>query len=245
MTQSGKPVEIDLARVRGVAFNAGLSSLPPAVKPRIQVALIDGSQLTGSGASREPGGPLRFTTAFGAVLEVPISAISSIRFLDGRTVWLSDIEPTRKRLVGFFGPSDRGPPDAGAGQRVGTGSEMVAAKDHNFAGGPLVVRGKEYAKGLGTRSRSEITFDLGGQYRHFQTLAALDDLAGGKGSVQFAVELDGVRVFTSAAVNGTSAPLVIEPIDVTGKQTLTLVVEYAELADVDDWADWCDAVVIR
>jgi len=46
-------------------------------------------------------------------------------------------------------------------------------------------------------------------------------------------------------VTGSSRLLPIGPIDVSGKRQLALVVEYGELADVDDWADWCDAVVIR
>ena len=50
---------------------------------------------------------------------------------------------------------------------------------------------------------------------------------------------------TSDLVTGSSRPLVVGPIDVSGKRQLALVVDYGELADVDDWADWCDAVVIR
>jgi hypothetical protein len=32
---------------------------------------------------------------------------------------------------------------------------------------------------------------------------------------------------------------------VTGAHRLALIVDYGELADINDWADWCDAVVIR
>jgi hypothetical protein len=229
LAQEGKPLQIELARVRGVAFNSALSSLPAAKKPRIHVTLTDGSQLTGSGAARESGGPLRFTTAFGPPLEVPLSAILSLRFLDGRTTYLSDLEPQEAGATGFFGASERVP----------------FAKDQNVVGGPLVVRGTEYPKGLGTRSQSRIAFDLAGQYRRFQSLAALDDLAEGKGSVRFVVERDGSRVFESDLLTGTSAPVVVGPLDVTGTRRLVLIVEYGELADINDWADWCDAVVIR
>ena len=46
-------------------------------------------------------------------------------------------------------------------------------------------------------------------------------------------------------MTGTSAPAAIGPLDVTGAQRLALIVDYGELADINDWADWCDAVVIR
>lgn len=166
LAQDGKPLQIELARVRGVAFNSTLANLPVAKKPRIHVTLTDGSQVTGSAAARDEGGPLRMTTAFGAPLELPIAAIASIRFLDGRTTYLSDLEPQAARVTGFFG----GP------------EQLAVAKDQNVLGGPLVVRGTEYSKGLGTRSQSRIVFDLSGQYRQFQAVAALDDLAADRGS---------------------------------------------------------------
>jgi len=229
LAQGGKPLQIETARIRGIAFNSALSSMPAVKKPRIHVTLADGSQLTGSGVSRERGGPLRFTTAFGSPLEVPLSAVSSIRFLDGRTTYLSDLAPLSARATGFFGSSERIP----------------LARDRNVLGGPLVVRGTEYPLGLGTRSQSRIEFDLAGRYRHFQAIGALDDLAEGKGSVRFIVERDGSRIFESGLVTGTNAPLAIGPLDITGTRRLALIVDYGELADINDWADWCDAVVIR
>jgi hypothetical protein len=229
LSQAGKPLQIEMGRVRGIAFNSDLTSLPASQKKHVRVTLTDGSQLTASEATREPGGALRIATAFGAQLEVPLSAVSSIRFLDGRAADLSDLEPQEARLDGFFGSKDRSP----------------FAKDRNLAGGPLVVHGTEYAKGLGTRSQSAITFDLAGRFTQFRSLAAIDDLAQGKGSVRFVVEVDGNRVFASNLVTGASEPVLVGPIAVSGRRRLTLIVEYGELADVDDWADWCDPILIR
>jgi hypothetical protein len=229
LSQGGKPLSIEMARVRGIAFNSSLANLPAAKRPRIQVTLTDGSQLTGYGAGRERGGPLRFTTAFGAPLELPLTAVAAIRFLDGKTTYLSDLEPREARVNGYFDTAER----------------VAAARDRNVLGGPLAVHGTEYPKGLGTRSRSRIEYDLGGRYSRFQATAALDDLAGGKGSVRFLVEKDGVRIFESALVTGMSPALAVGPLDIKGAQRLALIVDYGELADINDWADWCDAVVIR
>jgi hypothetical protein len=229
LSQGGKVVEIELPRVRGIAFSSELSSLPAARGPRIAVTLTDGSQLTGWNASCEGGGPLRFSSVLASSLELPLSAIATIRFLDGRATYLSDLEPTDSRLAPFFGAASQVPPGV----------------DHNAAGGPLIVRGRHYGKGLGTRSGSRVAYQLGAQFRSFQSTASIDDLAERRGSVRFAVELDGVRAWTSALVTGSSRPVAVGPIDVMGKRQLVLIVEYGELADVDDWADWCDAIVIR
>jgi hypothetical protein len=229
LAQGGKPLQIEMARIRGVAFNSNLSSRPAAKQPRIHVMLTDGSQLTGYGAGRERGGPLHMTTEFETPLELPLSAVYSIRFLDGRTTYLSDLEPHEVGATGFFGlPQPISP-----------------AKDRNVLGGPLCVRGIDYPKGLGTRSHSRIEYDLGGRYRHFQATAALDDLAEGKGSVRFIVERDSARIFESGLVTGASAPLAIGPLDLTGAHRLALIIDYGELADINDWADWLDAVVLR
>jgi NPCBM/NEW2 domain len=229
LSQGGKPLAIEMARVRGITFNSSLVNLPPVKQPRIHVTLTDGSQLTGYAASRERGGPLRLTTVFGSPLELPLPSIAAIRFLDGRATYLSELEPRAARASGYFETVER----------------VAVAKDRNVLDGPLVVHGTEYPKGLGTRSQSLIEYDLGGRYSRFEATAALDDLAGGKGSVRFVVEKDGVRIFESGLVTGMSAAAAVGPLDIGGAKKLALIIEYGELADINDWADWCDAVVIR
>src|SRR5580700_5157987 len=228
LSQAGKIVQIELPRVRGIAFSSDLTSLVATHRPRVAVTLGDGSQLTGWNANRDPGGPLRLSSLLTSTLELPLSAVAAIRFLDGRATYLSDLQPTESRLAPYFGSSVAIPP----------------AQDQSAAGGPLLVRGRQYAKGVGTRSRSQVTYDLAGQYRFFQATVAIDDYAAGKGSVRFAANVDGARVWTSPLITGSSRPLPVGPIDVTGKRRLALIVEYGELADVDDWADWCDAILI-
>ena len=229
LLQGGKPLAIEMARIRGITFNSSLSNLPAVKKPRIHVTLTDGSQLTGYGASREQGGPLRLTTVFGSPLELPLASIAAIRFLDGRATYLSELQPQAARVSGYFDTAER----------------VAVAKDRNVLGGPLVVHGTEYPKGLGTRSQSRIEYDLGGHYLRFEATAALDDLAGGKGSVRFIVEKDGVHIFESGLVTGMSVATAVGPLDIKGAQKLALIIDYGELADINDWADWCDAVVIR
>jgi hypothetical protein len=229
LTQAGKTLQIELPRVRGIAFSSELTSLPPTHTPRVMVTLGDGSQLTGWNASYEPGGLLRLSSVLASTLELPLADVAGIRFLDGRATWLSDLTPSESRLAPYFGSA----------------IAPAALRDQNAAGGPLLIRGRPCGKGLGTRSQSRLVYELAGQYRLFQATAAIDDFAAGKGSVRFAIEADGTRLWRSDLVTGGARPLSVGPIDVSGKQRIALVVEYGELADVDDWADWCDAMVIR
>ena len=93
-------------------------------------------------------------------------------------------------------------------------------------------------------SRMVVTYELRGNEREFQATVGIDDVAKGAGSVIFAVELDGRRVWTSPELTGQSPAATTEKIDLRGGKQLTLLVEFGELADVSDYADWCDAVLI-
>ena len=93
-------------------------------------------------------------------------------------------------------------------------------------------------------SRMAVTYPLKGSEQEFRATVGIDDLAGGGGSVRFGVDLDGERVWTSAELKGDTAAVKIPVIKLQGHQQLTLVVDYGEFADVLDYADWCDAVLI-
>ena len=97
-------------------------------------------------------------------------------------------------------------------------------------------------KGWAREVRSESTFDLAGRYTQFRVAGRDRRPCSGKGSVRFVVEVDGNRVFASNLVTGAAEPVVVGPIDVSGRRRLSLIVEYGELADIDDWADWCDPI---
>jgi hypothetical protein len=123
--------------------------------------------------------------------------------------------------------------------------EWPLRNDRNVRGGFLTVRGVEFPKGLGVHSRSNVTFRLDGKYRWFHARLGIDDETIGKGSVAFEVLVDGKRTFRSDVLTGTSAPVLLERLDVSGTKLLTLRVDYATLGDIQDHADWCDALLIK
>jgi hypothetical protein len=164
---------------------------------------------------------------FGAQLEIPLIAVESVRFLGGCATYLSDIAPVSYDFEPFFDLA------------------WPVRRDRSVDGGFLTLRRVEYPKGLGVHSRSTLTYRLDGKFRRFQATIGVDDSAAGNGSVVFVVLLDGRAAYTSEVLTGTSAPVAIERLDVTGAKIMTLRVDYATEGDILDHADWCDALLIK
>ena len=144
-----------------------------------------------------------------------------------RVIPLTDREPIETTFVPYFS------------------SQWPVMKNANVLRGPLALRGVTYSTGLGVHSRSLVTYQLDPKDREFRVVVGVDDAAGGQGSVRFGIELDGKRVWDSPELTGKSQPLPIRPISLAGAKKLTLIVDFGANADIADYADWCDAVVIR
>jgi hypothetical protein len=224
---TGNELRVELSAIRGVSFNPELLAKPEATGERIVVSLVDGSRLTATRVDLEPSGLFRVRLAAGAEFDLPQAAVQSLRFLGGKVVYLSDLEPTRFEFTPWLE------------------LRWPWRRDLNVLGGPLKLRGESFAKGIGVHSKSELTYRLDGQYRRFQATAGIDDAANGAGSVTFHVLVDGRRVFDSKPVTGLSPALLVGPIDVTKAESLTLVVDFAEFGDVLAYANWCDAVLVK
>ena len=213
--------------VRAVGFNPDLVSVPTAADRGVIVEFTDGSRLTVSGITLAKNRLLTFQTLFGTRETVPLTAVVTMRFLGGRAVYLSDLEPSSYRFTPFLN------------------TRYTLRRDRNVLGDPLRLRGREYPKGLGMFSRSVVTYELKGRYRAFRSVVGVDDTTGGGGNVVFAIDVDGRRAFTSGPIGGKSPAKQVGPIPLTGAKQLTLIVDYGERADILDRADWCDAVLIK
>ncbi len=107
-------------------------------------------------------------------------------------------------------------------------------------GTALTLGGVSYTKGIGTHANSQITYNLGGAYNSFSAYVGVDDEAGANGSVVFQILADGATLFDSGVMTGLSKTKLAN-VDVTGKQTLTLVVNDGGNGNGYDHADWANA----
>jgi hypothetical protein len=107
-------------------------------------------------------------------------------------------------------------------------------------GTTIVLNGVSYAKGLGTNSVSDITFNLDKLYKTFLSDVGVDDRQTFAGTVQFTVYADNVLVFDSHVMDWSS-PTQSVALDVTNVQQLRLHVDNGGDDSDYDWADWAGA----
>ncbi|HET6884430.1 MAG TPA: NPCBM/NEW2 domain-containing protein [Pirellulales bacterium] len=208
-------VEID--RVAALAFNPSLRSLARANGPRSLVGFRDGSillaksvRLTDGHTELHLGDESRLSAAEGPVYLQP---------LGGAIHYLSDLSPASYRQLPFLD------------------LPWEYQLDANVNGTRLRAAGRIYSKGVGMHSAARLTWQLEKNYRRLEAELAIDDQTDGHGSVVFRVFSGPKEIYKSQIVRGGDAPLPIS-IDVRGARQLSLVVDYADRADVLDHADW-------
>jgi alpha-galactosidase len=171
------------------------------------------------------------TSPEGLTVEVPPHDAVALRVtgieppLPRGEVFLSDVPWTY--AVSGFGPIE-----------LDTSNGEEPAGD----GVTLSLRGAAYDKGIGTHAPSLIRYRLERACRRFTADVGIDDETSGRGSVQFEVWADGVRLFESGTMTGTSPPKRVD-VNLTGRRELRLFVGIAGDAYGLDHADWANALL--
>lgn len=225
-TSAGTTV-VDASAARAVLPSPELASVPKTVGLRLLCQLTDGSLCTLQTWRVLADGRLAGKTVCGPQVEFSRSAVVEAWVLGGQAVYLSDSEPRQYRFQPYLRQT------------------WPLKTDRAVSGGPLRIRGVEYPKGLGVHSRSEVEYALGGKYRTFLTRIGIDDGAAGKGSVRFRILVEGKLAYESPEITGAMPVVVVPPVTVAGAQLLTLVVDFGGQGDIQDHANWCEAVLIE
>lgn len=215
----GEDRTIETRKVAAIIFaNSAQRNPQPAT-----VALSDTTVLCGSIVSLNHSA-VEIDVA-GTKALIPMASVLSIELANPNVAYLSALQPTSIKEVPFFNHIWK--------HRL----------DRNVAGNPLTLDGKEYARGIGCHTQTELTYDLGGRYNKFAAVIGIDDQARPRGSVQFIVLVDGKQVF-SQTLTGRDRAMPIA-LDISGANRLTLIAGFAEDASIGDHADWADARVMR
>ena len=218
-------LKLDRSRIRALRMNPELTNASRNAGRRTIVTLTDGSRLTATSLEATEAA-LTLKSPFIMAVKLLWKDVHDCHLYGERIIPLSDYVPQTVEFVPY----------------LSTTWDFV--RNANVRHGPLMLRGTEYVSGLGTHSRMTISYDLKGGEKEFQAVVGVDDIANGAGSVVFAIDLDGERAWTSPEVTGKSAPLTVPSLSLKGRKRLTLLVDFGQFADVSDYADWCDPVLI-
>jgi hypothetical protein len=221
----GANVPVDVSRVSALAFAP--RPRPAETRSGLLLALDlgGGERVTGRWVSLTPD-VLTLRLEWGADLEVPVASVSRLEIKNGKLVYVSDLRPAEVKLTPFL--------DGGFSFR----------QDRSSSGRPLRLGGKTYARGLGTHSRTELTYALDGGFESFSATLGVDDAVGGSGSVVYRVYGDNRVIFESPVIRGGDVPVEIK-LPIKGVLLLRLEVDFADGGDAADQANWADARLLR
>ncbi|MFA7235517.1 MAG: NPCBM/NEW2 domain-containing protein [Phycisphaeraceae bacterium] len=231
---NGQSRKIDRHKVYGIV----LAPPPPPEVLRtedltgfVRVELADGSTIGGKLAGLREG-KLRLMRGANE-MALPWEKVVAVRVRSGRMTFMSDLKVMEERTSAT----------------VTFGWPM--RKDESVMGGPIEMGDRRFERGLGVHARSELSYDIAGQYRLFAAVIGLTPAPGskapapgsGEGDCVFVVKGDGKTLLKQRMKAGEAWKEV--RLDVSGVKRLELIVEEGENLDVGDLANWADARLIR
>ncbi|GIW86781.1 MAG: hypothetical protein KatS3mg108_1105 [Isosphaeraceae bacterium] len=222
----GRETGFDRGTVAAIGFDPALLDPEPPPMPFLEIHLADGSRLGLIEASLEAG-QVRVRTRAGLELRLPSASLFEAYPRGGSVVYLDEREPAALDFIPYL---DRHPGLLGI--------------NTTWDGFPLSVRGRRYRHGLGMLPRTLVVYRIEPGDRRFQALLALDDRAGDQASVAFRVLLDRREIYASPRLTRLDDPVPID-LDLTGGRLLVLIAEFGDRGDVQDYADWLEARLIR
>ncbi|MGA2229381.1 MAG: NPCBM/NEW2 domain-containing protein [Tepidisphaeraceae bacterium] len=222
--------KIALNRLVGVVMASAASTQSP--QGLCQCIRLDwGQSLTGQWTSLDASS-LSLTFSWGAAAKIPLSAIASIDFRNGRMVYLSDLKPAKVQQTPFFG-------------RV-----IPYRLDCALDGGPLRLSDGEYAKGIAVHSRCILEYNLHGEFERFVSKVGFDKsaLPGASdpdaSSAVVRVLADDKPVYENLDARPDQKPADID-VAIPGVNRLVLQVDFANNQDVGGRVDWASARLFR
>lgn len=181
------------------------------------------------------GDTVQFVTTSGVKVELPIRKLKQLDYSAGKIVYLSDLEPETSQWTNYFGTS----------ALTNSLAKLNAPRrDASFDGGPIIVAGKSYEKGLALHSRTLLEYRLQGKFSKFTAIAALEDKVRATGNVKLAISLDGKLLGEYELGAKQTLPLMIAH-DISRGRKLSILVDYGEGLDVSDRLHLANARVTK
>jgi hypothetical protein len=213
-----------------------LADLPrkAAAGLRCQVALVDGTRITGTVVETTETAWKIAGTLDGKERVVPSPFVAGLAVRGGRGVPLSDLVPASVAIRPYWGDD---PPVLPLQPRFDRAFNLDRGTPP-----PIRLGARTYYRGLSCFSGTTLTYDLpAGAFKSFVATVGVDD-GGPKGAVEFEVLLDGRSAWKSGVVR--TVPVAMPRLDLAAAKTLVLVVHPGPDDDVQDFADWVKAALL-
>ncbi len=187
---TGKDVTIKMPKVAGMIFNQiPTGTVAPAV---CKVIDADGNGLVAKSVTRTDTG-YTVVTVSDVKLDLPDAAVAKFDFAAGSIKYLSDLEPA-------------------ALAESGTDPEHYQ-KDRNLDRNPIRLltapgdsKTELFAKGLTLHAKTELTYDLKGQYKVFKATAGADASVETASAVKLTID-DGTQVLFKGVIKRGDKPV--------------------------------------
>jgi hypothetical protein len=216
--------KVSLPRVLGLVMAAH----PAHVRPDLfyqMFELAGGDKISGQLTGIKPD-VLDVHTLWGTDVQLPRGEVRSITCRDGRATYLSDLEPVSVDEVSYFD------------------HRLLYHRDQGLGGGPLLLHGTTYRKGLAVHSRCVLTYRLDGRYELFKARLGFEDGAPLGGSIACRVLADDRELYAKGALRPGAQPVSLK-LELQGAKQLVLEVDFGEIQDVGDRIVWAAARVVR
>ena len=230
----GEWIDVRRDKVAGIRFANATSENQPL--PRGQLTMADGSRLELQGL-RPDENDLNLVTPNGTELRLTFDQVLYVDFAALSTVYLSDMQPesmTTRPYVHVAAMDEA--------EQMWFRPQNDRSLSRNTLSGRIDGAGREFSRGLGFHSRTDVTYRLVGQYRRLLAWAALEDV-GANGRVMLIISTDNRECYREEIIVGEDAKKV--DIDLKGANRLRIEVDYGDPSDQGDHLNLCDARLIK
>lgn len=116
-------------------------------------------------------------------------------------------------------------------------------RDANLMGGPIRIKGVDFAKGLVVHSKTVLEYELAGKFRRFECILGVEDSAGDLGDAIVRIQVDGKQVYEAQVQAGQPGQQVSLPVE--NGQKLQLEVDFGRLFDLGDHVVFGNARLVK
>ncbi len=236
-TDNGQ-LPFETANVRSIVFDPRTLNKRGAPS-RFRVGLVDGGMIHADDLVIEDGQAHISPISAGETWTIDLGRIAYLEYANPRVQWLEARSPDRFQHVPFLS------------------GEWEWRPGKNVLGHTLRVADANWLHGIGVHSAAQLTYVLREPVQRFEARVGVDDAAipdfgAARASVIFRVVVftreDGQTVqtekFTSPLLRPGDAPLPVS-VDLEGAVGLSLIVDFGESGDQQDYADWLNARLIQ